>query len=70
MAAFLFSNTVCLELRSYMCNNKTRAKTHMVLIEGHILDVSLNTGARLPPIIIWLCIGMSTCVTKRKENEL
>ena len=59
-----------LELRSYICNNKTRAETHMVLTEGHLLDVSLNIGTQLPPMIAWLCIGMSTCATKRKENEL
>ena len=65
----VFQNSM-LELGSYMCNNKTRAETHMVLTEGHLLDVSLNIGARLPPMIVQSCIGMSTCATKRKENEL
>ena len=59
-----------LELRSYMCNNKTRVETYMVLAEGHLLDVSLNIGAQLQPMIVWSCIGLSTCATKRKENEL
>ena len=59
-----------LELRSYMCNNRTRVETHMVLTEGHLLNVRLNIGARLLPMIVWSCIGMSTCATKCKENEL
>ena len=58
-----------LELRSYMCNNKTRAETYIVLIEGHLLDVSLNIGARLQPMIVQSCIGMSTLRQNAKKTN-
>ena len=40
----------------------------MVLIEGHSPDVKLKIEAQLPPMIVRLCIEISTCSIKRGEK--
>ena len=40
----------------------------MVLIEGHSPNVNLKIGVQLLPMIIWLCIEMSTIKQGEKRT--
>ena len=48
---------------------KFQAETQMVVIKGHSLNVNLKIGVLLPPVIVWLCIEISTCMIKYGEKQ-